>query len=80
MLATGAGARQDVSKLLLGIAGDPARFQQQTGQKSAINHVFLGWQQGATWGKRLEVYLLSWRRYRCSTSARAAAPARRVAP
>jgi hypothetical protein len=56
-LASAAGARPHVSKLLLGIAGDPGRFQQQTGQKSAINHVFLGWQQGMTWGKRLEVYL-----------------------
>ena len=37
--------------------GDPARFQQQTGQKSAIKHVFLGWQQGMAWGKKLDVYL-----------------------
>jgi hypothetical protein len=56
-LAPGAGARPEVSKLLLGIMGDPARFQQQTGQKSAIKHVFLGWQQGMAWGKKLDVYL-----------------------
>jgi hypothetical protein len=56
-LAPGAGARPQVSKLLLGIAGDPSRFQAQTGQKSAIKHVFLGWQQGLTWGTRLEVLL-----------------------
>ena len=55
-LAPGAGARPEVSKLLLGIMGDPARFQQ-TGQKSAIKHVFLGWQQGMAWGKKLDVYL-----------------------
>jgi hypothetical protein len=56
-MAPGAGARPDVSKLLLGITGDPARFQSQTGQKSAIKHVFLGWQQGMTWGRRIEVFL-----------------------
>lgn len=56
-LAPGAGARPEVSKLLLGIMGDPGRFQQQTGQKSAIKHVFLGWQQGMAWGKKLDVYL-----------------------
>jgi len=56
-LAPGGGARPEVSKLLLGISGDPARFQAQTGQKSAIKHVFLGWQQGMSWGTRLEVFL-----------------------
>jgi hypothetical protein len=56
-LAPGAGSRPEVSKLLLGITGDPARFQSQTGQKSAIKHVFLGWQQGMTWGTRIEVFL-----------------------
>jgi hypothetical protein len=56
-LAPGAGARPDVAKVLLGITGDPARFQAQTGQKSAIKHVFLGWQQGMTWGTRLPVFL-----------------------
>ncbi|MET0938648.1 MAG: hypothetical protein ABWY51_05435 [Gaiellaceae bacterium] len=56
-MAPGAGARPEVSKLLLGITGDPSRFQSQTGQKSAIKHVFLGWQQGMTWGTRIEVFL-----------------------
>jgi hypothetical protein len=56
-LAPGAGARPEVAKVLLGITGDPARFQAQTGQKSAIKHVFLGWQQGMTWGTRLPVFL-----------------------
>jgi hypothetical protein len=56
-LAPGAGARPEVSKLLLGITGDPVRFQAQTGQKSAIKHVFLGWQQGMSWGTRMEVFL-----------------------
>jgi hypothetical protein len=56
-VAPGASSQPEVSKLLLGIAGDPGRFQQQTGQKSAIQHIFLGWQQGMSWGRRLEVYL-----------------------
>ena len=56
-LVPGAGARPVVSKLLLGIMGDPGRFHAQTGQKSAIKHVFLGWQQGMAWGKKLDVYL-----------------------
>ena len=45
------------SKLLLGITGDPTRFQAQTGQGSAIKQVFLGWQQGMAWGRKLDVYL-----------------------
>ncbi len=56
-LAPGAGARPEVAKVLLGITGDPARFQAQTGQKSAIKHVFLGWQQGMSWGTRLDRFL-----------------------
>jgi hypothetical protein len=57
VLATTVGAQPNVSKLLLGITGDLARFQSQTGQKSAIKHVFLGWQQGMTWGTRISVFL-----------------------
>ena len=56
-LAPGAGARPEVAKILLGITGDPVRFQAQTGQKSAIKHVFLGWQQGMTWGTKLDRFL-----------------------
>ncbi len=56
-LAPGAGARPEVAKVLLGISGDPVRFQAQTGQKSAIKHTFLGWQQGMTWGRKLDVFL-----------------------
>lgn len=41
-----------VAKLLLGITGDPSRFQAQTGQQSAVRSVFIGWQQGQTWGTR----------------------------
>ena len=57
VLAAAGSAQPNVSKLLLGITGDPGRFQSQTGQKSAIKHVFLGWQQGMTWGTRIEVFL-----------------------
>jgi hypothetical protein len=57
VLTAAGGAQPNVSALLLGIHGDPARFQSQTGQKSAIKHVFLGWQQGMTWGTRLPVFL-----------------------
>jgi len=37
-------------KILLGVLGDPSRFAGQTGQRSQIGHVFLGWNQGYTWG------------------------------
>jgi hypothetical protein len=57
VLAAAGSAQPNVSELLLGIHGDPARFQAQTGQKSAIKHIFLGWQQGMTWGRRIDVYL-----------------------
>lgn len=48
-LAPGAGVAA-TSKPLLGISGDPARFQTQTAQKSTVHSVFLGWGQGLTWG------------------------------
>jgi hypothetical protein len=35
---------------LLGIKGDPGRFQTLTGQDSQVRHVIVGWGQGATWG------------------------------
>jgi hypothetical protein len=50
LLAPQAVGRPDVARLLLGISGDPARFQGQTGQSSAVRSFFLGWQQGQTWG------------------------------
>jgi len=57
VLAGSGGAQPTTSKLLLGITGDPTRFQAQTGQGSAIKQVFLGWQQGMAWGRKLDVYL-----------------------
>jgi hypothetical protein len=50
--AAGASARPHVTAPLLGVAGDHARFQQQTGQESSVDHVFVGWNQGFTWGSR----------------------------
>ena len=43
----GASAR---SHVLLGVLGDPARFQQQTGQISDTRLQIVGWGQGATYG------------------------------
>jgi hypothetical protein len=37
-------------KILLGVLGNQSRFAGQTGQRSQIGHVFLGWNQGYTWG------------------------------
>jgi hypothetical protein len=56
-LVQGATARPAVSSLYLGIAGDPGRFQAQTGQVSAIQHAFIGWDQGRTYATRLPVLL-----------------------
>ena len=50
LLVPQAVGRPAVAKLLLGVSGDPARFQGQTGQASAVRSFFLGWQQGQTWG------------------------------
>ena len=34
----------------LGIKGSMPRFQAQTGQRSTVGHVIVGWDQGAGWG------------------------------
>jgi hypothetical protein len=34
----------------LGILGNTQRFEQLTGQSSAVHHVIVGWGQGQTWG------------------------------
>jgi hypothetical protein len=44
---TATAARRQV---LLGVLGDPARFQQQTGQISDTRLLIVGWGQGATYG------------------------------
>jgi PKD repeat protein len=38
------------AKPLLGLTGNEARFQSQTGQSSSVRHAFLHWEQGFTWG------------------------------
>ena len=53
VLVPGASGEAARTKPLLGIFGDPARFQQLTGQRSSVRHVILGWNQGLTWGKPL---------------------------
>ena len=44
------GGHDAVNKPLLGISGQPDRFQRQTGQDSQVRQLFLGWGQGSTWG------------------------------
>lgn len=60
-LVSGAGSTPTVSSLYLGIAGDTGRFKGQTGQDSAIHHVFISWDQGRTFGKKIPVLLASLR-------------------
>ena len=38
------------AKPLLGIRGDTARFEAQTGQHSSVVHQIVGWGQGEAWG------------------------------
>ena len=45
-----AGGSSAVNEPLLGVAGQPDRFERQTGQESQIRPIFLGWGQGSTWG------------------------------
>lgn len=55
--AVPAGGRTEVARLYLGVSGDPGRFESQTGQRSAVNSFFLGWEQGMSWGSRFDVML-----------------------
>src|SRR3954454_11590832 len=41
----------------LGILGNASRFDSLTGQRSSVQHVILGWNQGYTWGSRLSVLI-----------------------
>jgi hypothetical protein len=43
-----------LARPLLGAHGDLGRFRALTGQTSQTRLVFLGWGQGASWGKRFE--------------------------
>ena len=51
-LGVGASVSSGSSRrtVLLGVLGDPGRFQQQTGQVSAARLRIVGWGQGATFG------------------------------
>ena len=49
-LVPAAGAR-----VSLGVLGNAGRFAGQTGQRTSVGHVILGWNQGNTWGARLAV-------------------------
>lgn len=51
--ASGGGSA--VNRPQLGIAGKPDRFKAQTGQESAVRHIFIGWEQGRAWGSPLAV-------------------------
>ena len=39
-----------VNRPLLGVAGQADRFKRHTGQTSTVRHIFLGWEQGRSWG------------------------------
>jgi len=43
-------AQAAVQPPLLGIKGDPSRFQSLTGQDSQVHHVIVAWGQGQVWG------------------------------
>jgi hypothetical protein len=47
------------ARVSLGVLGNPGRFASQTGQRSTVGHVILGWNQGNTWGARLPVQFAS---------------------
>ena len=56
LLSAEAGARPEavqVARTQLGVLGSPGRFADQTGQRSAIRHSFIGWQQPRTLRKLL---------------------------
>jgi hypothetical protein len=43
-----------VARPLLGLYGDSARFAAQTGQRTDVGHIYLGWGQGQTWGSSFD--------------------------
>jgi hypothetical protein len=56
VVASGAvGSRDEIEvrRTQLGVLGHPGRFAQQTGQRSAIRHAFIGWHQPNTLRKLL---------------------------
>ncbi len=58
VVTTGAsGGSSTVNRPLLGVAGKAEQFRQQTGQLSTVRHLFLGWEQGRSWGSPLSEQL-----------------------
>ena len=54
---TGLGSDAAAAGLLLGVSGNPVRFENQTGQDSIVVETFLGWEQGVSWGSKLDVLI-----------------------
>ena len=52
-MSAAAAPSQPAARTQLGILGDPGRFQQLTGQRSAVLHSFIGWDQPQTIPKLL---------------------------
>lgn len=52
--AAGSGHAAEARRVTLGILGSAERFQQLTGQRSTIRHVFAGWHQGSALPKVLD--------------------------
>ena len=51
--AAGSARATEVQRTQLGVLGSPGRFAAQTGQRSTIQHSFIGWHQPATLPKLL---------------------------
>jgi hypothetical protein len=47
LCAPGAASGSEAARVQLGILGHAERFEQLTGQRSTVKHVFAGWHQGA---------------------------------
>ena len=45
------------ARVNLGVLGNAPRFDGLTGQRTTVQHVILGWEQGHTWGRRLSVLI-----------------------
>jgi hypothetical protein len=52
-LPAAASRSEAAARVQLGVLGSPARFQQQTGQRSTVVHSFIGWHQPNTIPKLL---------------------------
>src|SRR5215210_1390535 len=55
--ASSAWTAPAANRPLLGLAGKADRFKRHTGQTSTVRHVFLGWEQGRSWGSPLPTLL-----------------------